>query len=205
MIVIIDYGMGNVGSIRNMIAAVGGEPVITSDLDLIREARKIILPGVGSFDAGMTGLARPGLIEAIESSVLKRRVPTLGICLGMQLMCKSSAEGKLRGLGWIDAEIRRFDLPYGSDLKIPHMGWNSVRIKKENRLISSTGGEQRFYFVHSYHAHCNSAGDVLATAIHGYEFHAAFSSENLFGVQFHPEKSHRFGKSLMGRFVELPC
>jgi glutamine amidotransferase len=205
MIVIIDYGMGNVGSIRNMIAAVGGESIITSDLDLIRNADKVILPGVGAFDAGMKSLAKPGLMDAIESSVVGRRVPTLGICLGMQLMCNSSAEGRLRGLGWIDAEIRRFEIAAQSDLKIPHMGWNTLRVKKESPLFSGSDGEQRFYFVHSFHAHCNVEADVLATASHGYEFHAAFSSGNLYGVQFHPEKSHRFGKLLMSRFVGLQC
>jgi glutamine amidotransferase len=123
----------------------------------------------------------------------------------MQLMCKSSEEGVLPGLGWIDAEVRRFSFPEGAEQKIPHMGWNTVRVAKPNPLIAEGDDEQRFYFVHSYHAVCADPGDVLATTRHGGEVTAAFSRGNIYGAQFHPEKSHRFGMALMQRFVELPC
>jgi glutamine amidotransferase len=120
-------------------------------------------------------------------------------------MCKSSEEGILPGLGWVDAEVRRFSFPEGAEQKIPHMGWNTVRVAKPNSLIDGGGEEQRFYFVHSYHAVCAEPGDVLATTRHGYEVTAAFSRGNIYGAQFHPEKSHRFGMALMKRFVDLPC
>ncbi len=203
MIAIIDYGMGNVGSIRSMLRAAGSDGVITADPTQIVSAEKIILPGVGAFDTGMRNLMDAGLIELLEDAVIARRVPLLGICLGMQLMCKSSEEGKLAGLGWINATIRRFNLPAGSALKIPHMGWNTVKMTKFSPLFSAQQSEQRFYFVHSYHAVCESVEDVLATACHGYDFVAAFNRDNVYGVQFHPEKSHRFGKALITAFVAL--
>lgn len=203
MIVIVDYGMGNVGSIRNMLRAVGSDAVITAAPAQIASAQKLILPGVGAFDAGMRNLADAGLIPLLEDAVRVRRTPILGVCLGMQLMCKLSDEGKLPGLGWIDAHIRRFDFSAGPALKVPHMGWNCVAVAKPNSLISAQEGEQRFYFVHSYHAVCNRTEDVLVRSHHGYDFDAAFSCGNIYGVQFHPEKSHRFGKSLMTKFVAL--
>jgi glutamine amidotransferase len=130
-------------------------------------------------------------------------VPVLGICLGMQLMCNASEEGTLPGLGWVDADVRRFKFEQDSSLKIPHMGWNSVSVAKKDSIICSDQEDQRFYFVHSYHVICNHAKDTLAIAHHGYEFTAAFSHENIYGVQFHPEKSHKFGMALMKKFVEL--
>lgn len=205
MITIIDYGMGNLNSVANMINRLGGQAMRTSDPVLIAEAEKIILPGVGAFDQGMQNIRDGGWIDALNDAVLRRRVPLLGICLGMQLMCKSSEEGKLPGMGWIDAEVKRFRLPAESAVKVPHMGWNAVAVVKPNPLISGDEGEQRFYFVHSYHAVCKQSEDVLAIAQHGYDFPAAFGHGNIFGVQFHPEKSHRFGMALLKKFVELEC
>lgn len=203
MIAIIDYGMGNIASIRNMLSVVGSEATVTADPRVVSGADKLILPGVGAFDAGMRNLASSGLIAAIEHAVAARRVPILGICLGMQLMCKSSTEGGLPGLGWIEASIIRFRHSADSGYKVPHMGWNAVSVAKQNPLLPATQNEHRFYFVHSYHAVCDRPADVLATAHHGYEFHAAFSRDNILGVQFHPEKSHRFGRELIKNFVEL--
>lgn len=198
-----DYGCGNLASIVRMVSKVGGEVAITSNASDLACADKIILAGVGAFDHGMAGLRDGGWIDALNEAVLVRRVPVLGICLGMQLMCKSSEEGQLPGLGWVDAEVRRFNLQHDSGLKVPHMGWNTVTVAKANPLISVDQGEQRFYFVHSYHVICNNPNDTLVIAQHGYDFTAAFGHGNIFGVQFHPEKSHKFGMALMKKFVEL--
>lgn len=202
MIVIVDYGMGNLASIANMLQRVGSRGVISGDPALISGAEKLILPGVGSFDAAMRNLSERGLLPVLSEKVCLRKTPVLGICLGMQLLTSRSEEGELPGLGWISAETRRFDFPQGG-LKIPHMGWNSVREEKDSPLLSGTGGEQRFYFVHSYHVVCHDRRDVLATASYGGDFVAAVSRDNIYGVQFHPEKSHRFGMGLMKNFAEL--
>jgi len=203
MIVIVDYGLGNLNSVLNMITKVGGQASIESDPTILTKAKKIILPGVGAFDHGMSLLQSNGWIDALNEAAIGKRIPILGICLGMQLMCNSSEEGNLPGLGWIDAEVKQFKFPIDTNLKIPHMGWNTVDIVKPNPLLNKEDGEQRFYFVHSYHAVCNNQEDVLATAHHGYEITAAFSHENIYGAQFHPEKSHRFGMALINKFTKL--
>lgn len=205
MIHVLDYGAGNVGSVTRMIEHVGGQSRRVSDPASLVDAMKIVLPGVGAFDHGMSLLRSAGWVDALNEAVLERRIPILGICLGMQLMCRSSEEGHLPGLGWIDAEVKRFVAAPGSELKIPHMGWNVVKVAKETPLIPVGGDEWRFYFVHSYYAVCGDSSDILATAEHGQDFVAAFSHRNIFGVQFHPEKSHRFGMQLMQRFMEMQC
>jgi glutamine amidotransferase len=200
--VIPDYGCGNLRSILRMVEKVDGRAVITgSPADLLHSDR-IILAGVGAFDHGMQGLTAGGWVDALAEASFHKRIPILGICLGMQLMCRSSDEGELAGLGWFDAVCRKFDLGPESQLKTPHMGWNSIVITRPSALIPFDRSEQRFYFVHSYHVVCNQYSDVLATASHGYTFTAAICRENVFGVQFHPEKSHRFGMALMKRFLE---
>jgi len=203
MIGIINYGLGNLKSIQNIIKHVGGNCRIISSISEMEDIKKIILPGVGSFDHGMKGLHKGNWIEPLNNLVLKNKMPVLGICLGMQLMCKSSEEGKLSGLGWIDAEVKLFDIPNGTNLKIPHMGWNTIKIMKRNSILEIEQEEQRFYFVHSYHAVCNESNDVLALTNHGDNIIAAFSHNNIFGVQFHPEKSHKFGMQLFKKFIEL--
>lgn len=204
MIAIVDYGMGNLASVCNMLRAVGSDAVVTSDAAQIRAAEKLILPGVGAFDAGMRNLAGRGLIDALQEAVARRRVPILGICLGMQLMCARSEEGTSAGLGWIDADVERFRPTEGSSLKVPHMGWNTLDVVKPNPLIEAVA-EQRFYFVHSYRVVCRRPQDVIATSHHGQDFVAAFGVGNVLGVQFHPEKSHRFGRHLMQGFAEFAC
>lgn len=203
MITIPSLSIGNFSSVIRMISKAGSSASLVDSAIDIKHSTKIILAGVGAFDHGMSSLRDGDWIEALNETVLVRKVPVLGICLGMQLMCKSSEEGKSPGLGWIDGQVKRFKIPLDSNLKIPHMGWNTITIAKTNPLIVTDKSEQRFYFVHSYHAVCNNPDDVLATAHHGYDFTAAFSHDNIFGVQFHPEKSHRFGMALMKRFVEL--
>jgi imidazole glycerol-phosphate synthase subunit HisH len=201
MLTIIDYGTGNLNSVANMIRYVGGTCQITSEYNDIANAEKLILPGVGAFDQGIKALNERNITNALSTAVLGRGVPILGICLGMQLMTKHSEEGHLPGLGWLDAEVRKFRFHKKSTLKVPHMGWNNVFIQRANPLVHKEE-RQRFYFVHSYHVVCAEEVNVVATCNYGYDFVAAFSRGNIFGVQFHPEKSHRFGMTLLKSFLE---
>jgi glutamine amidotransferase len=205
MITIIDYGMGNLGSISNMIKKVGGESIITSNINEIMNAEKLILPGVGAFDNGIENLKRMGLIECLNKKVLSEKTPILGICLGMQLFSNKSEEGKLNGLGWINAETIRFVLE-NKKLRIPHMGWNQIAIQKESGIFKGfkqTFDEVEFYFVHSYHVVCKDNADIAATCNYGIEFVCSIQKDNIFATQFHPEKSHKYGMKLMKNFVEL--
>lgn len=202
MIAIVDYDMGNVASVANMLKRVGVEGIVTRDAAVIAKADKIILPGVGAFDKGMRNLADFGLIDPLEQAVLRNSVPVLGICLGMQLLTDCSEEGVEPGLGWIEAKTRRFRFSPDSSLKIPHMGWNYAEPASSNPLLA--GGERnRFYFVHGFYVECARPQDVMATATYGLEFACAVRRDNIFGVQFHPEKSHRFGMRLLENFVKL--
>jgi glutamine amidotransferase len=208
LITIVDYGVGNVGSITNMLGRAGFPSRLSSDPGEVERADKIILPGVGSFDHGMAQLRANGLVEPLRESARGRRVPMLGICLGCQLMAKASEEGTAEGLGWLDATVVRFRLPGedGRTLPLPHMGWNEVQPRPDGtgRLFEGFAERPRFYFVHSYHLICSDPADEAAHATYGYEFTAAVQRENLFGVQFHPEKSHRFGLELLSAFARLP-
>jgi imidazole glycerol-phosphate synthase subunit HisH len=204
MTAIVDYGMGNLGSIANMIKRIGGKALISSDKGELERAERLILPGVGSFDNGMRQIHERGLYALLNELVIGQGKPLLGICLGMQLLTRRSEEGQLPGLGWLDAETVRFR--FGEDLaslRIPHMGWNTVEFKRKDRLVPETGDESRFYFVHSYHLVCSREEDVLATTRYGYEFPSVVHRGNIFGTQFHPEKSHRFGMTLLRRFMEV--
>ncbi|HNX06118.1 MAG TPA: imidazole glycerol phosphate synthase subunit HisH [Bacteroidales bacterium] len=205
MIVIVDYGMGNIGSIVNMIKKAGGESMVSSDPQLIGGAGKIIIPGVGAFDNGMKNLKEKGLIEVLNKKVLEEHVPVLGICLGMQLMAKSSEEGVLPGLGWIDAVCKKFRFDENNRmLRIPHMGWNDVVVKNKEGVFRHMYDEASFYFVHSYYVECSHAEDVAATTGYGFEFTSSLQHQNIFATQFHPEKSHKYGLLLMKNFVEAP-
>lgn len=201
MIAIINYGLGNLGSIANMLKVIGEKSVITSDKNEIEAADKIILPGVGAFDAGMTRLEEAGLVELLRSQALEAGKPILGICLGMQLLGRKSEEGSLPGLGLIPFDNLRFRLD-DKELKVPHMGWDIVTFRQQNPLLEGLSGTQRYYFVHSFHAKCDSPDNVLMTCDYGYEFAAAVVSGNIYGVQFHPEKSHDFGMALLTNFVK---
>jgi len=203
VISIIDCGLGNVGSVVRMIEKVGGRATRVSSAEQINQATKLMLPGVGHFSHGIELLEKHNLVSAIKERA-SSGVPLLGICLGMQLMFDSSEEGNCNGLGLIPGRVIAFDR--NSGLKVPHMGWNEVDVRKENPLISlfdEAGRKNRFYFVHSFHAVCHNPADVLATAPYGKDITAAVSRGNIFGAQFHPEKSHKFGMSLMKKFVEL--
>ncbi len=204
MLVIVDYGMGNLGSVKNMLKKVGEESLISSKKEDIKSATKLLLPGVGSFDNAMKNLQKLDLIELIKEKVLVDKTPIMGICLGMQLLTKGSQEGKLEGFGFIDAEAKRFDFEdIKEDLPIPHMGWNRVDVQKESKLYRDNNHKnRRFYFVHSYAVTCKNKEDVLSLTTYGYDFVSGFEKDNIIGCQFHPEKSHRYGMALFKNFVE---
>jgi len=202
VITIVNYGLGNLGSIYNMLRRIGVESIITSDHGDIKKARKIILPGVGHFAKGMHELQKSGLKEILDDKVLIEKVPVLGICLGMQLMTNKSEEGSIPGLGWIDASTKKFGYA-NKEYKIPHMGWNTVSVYRENRLITKGTEEQRFYFVHSYFVEVSRPELSFLKTNYGIEFDSGIVNENIYGIQFHPEKSHRFGMNLLKKFSEL--
>jgi imidazole glycerol-phosphate synthase subunit HisH len=203
MIVIIDYGMGNLGSVANMLKKIGAKAVVSSDPKLIADADKLILPGVGAFDNGMRNLAERGLIPVLNTKIFQDRTPILGLCLGMQLFSSSGEEGQLPGLGWLDARAVRFNFSENLErLKIPHMGWNTLQICQPHSLVDAMSDDTRFYFVHSYHVVCSDVQNVLAQTHYGYDFVSAVVKDNILGVQFHPEKSHKFGMQLLKNFVE---
>jgi imidazole glycerol-phosphate synthase subunit HisH len=200
-ITIVDYGMGNLGSIQNMFKRIGVGTTITRDLEQISQASKLVLPGVGAFDAAMTRIKNNQLLPVLNHKALVEKIPILGICLGMQLLTHGSEEGDQAGLGWIDASCHRF--PAGANLKVPHMGWNRVNPMAKNLLIEDLPAEARFYFVHSYYVKTQKPENVLLEATYGVSFAAAIQSNNILGTQFHPEKSHRFGMKLLENFARL--
>lgn len=201
MIVIVDFGMGNLGSIANMFKKVGAPALISSRSKDISDADQLVLPGVGAFDTGMRCLKETGLVPLLREKVMQGKTPTLGICLGMQLMTEASEEGGMAGLGWIKGRTVRFPRTIG--LRVPHMGWNTVSRRKLCPLLDHLGPEPRFYFVHSYHVVCDQPDDILTLTRYSYDFASAFSHGNIFGLQFHPEKSHRFGMQLFRNFSGL--
>jgi len=203
MISVVSYGVGNLGSIFNMLRKLGVAAAAASTPDDISRAERIILPGIGAYDHGMESLSEHGLVEPLRQRVLQDRVPLLGICLGMQLLGKGSEEGNRSGLGLIDADCVRFNANGSQTLKIPHMGWKTLAFRQPSPLTDRLDSESRFYFVHSYHVVCHSPGDVLATANYGVEFTAMVHRENIWGAQFHPEKSHRFGMTLLENFARV--
>lgn len=204
MITIIDYGLGNLGSILNMFKKVGAQAQISSDLDEIEKADKLLLPGVGAFDNGMKQLKERGMIDLLNWKALDQKVPVLGICLGMQLLGKSSEEGLEPGLGWIDAHTVKFRFTgENAVLKVPHMGWNLTKERKASPLLKEMYDEPRFYFVHSYHFVCEHPQDELYRSNYGISFVSGVQKDNIMGVQFHPEKSHKFGMRLFSNFASI--
>jgi len=202
MIVIVDYACGNIASVLNMIRKAGGDAIVSDSHEVIKQATKLILPGVGAYDHGMSHLHAKQL-PAILQDRAAAGVPLLGICLGMQLLAQGSEEGKIPGLGLIDAKFKRFAFEADSTMRVPHVGWNTVQIQKSNPLIADNEEEKRYYFVHSYYAACADESDILAMTEYGQHFPSAYSNENVYGVQFHPEKSHRFGLSLIKQFLKV--
>jgi len=203
MLTIIDYKAGNIRSIQNMLKKIGVSSKVTDKDEEIEVADKLILPGVGSFDYGMEQLEKSGLIDILNKKVKTDKIPILGICLGVQLMTKGSEEGIKSGLGWFNAHTVKFDKSrLDTNRKIPHMSWAEVDYNTNSRLFQNFSEIPRFYFVHSYHLHSDKTEEVLANANYGYRFVAALENENIIGVQFHPEKSHKFGMQILRNFVE---
>lgn len=202
MIAIVDHGMGNLGSVQNMLRRLGADATLTQDPTEIGRATKLILAGVGAFDTAMKRLEDLGVVPVLNQRVLDDGIPVLGVCLGLQLMTQASEEGRRPGLGWLDARARAFAFSKGHELPTPHMGWEVVKPTRDSPLLDVTEDEVRFYFSHRYHLVCR-VEDVAATAVYGYEFPAAVHRGNILGTQFHPEKSHVFGMNVYRRFVDL--
>ena len=201
MIAIIDYGMGNLGSVKRKLNLIGVRSVITCDPEEIRNAEKLILPGVGHFGNAIHEIKSRGLWDLLNREVITEKKPILGICLGMQLMAGHSEEGDVAGFGWFDAEVVRFNVQDTLKYKVPHMGWNQVLLKKPSLLFDQIIAGESFYFVHSYHLKCNKETDVLNETAYEYSFVSAIQKENIYGVQYHPEKSHEAGEKLLKNFV----
>ncbi len=204
MIVIVDYGVGNLGSIINMLKKASVKAIASSDPDVLQQAEKLILPGVGAFDAGMNKLNECGLVPLLNHLALEKKVPFLGLCMGLQLMSRTSEEGQTQGLGWLAAETLRFK--FGSkqpQLKVPHMGWNTIKIRQSHPLFTGLDPESRFYFVHSFYVHSHDPEAVLAETEYGGYFHSILGKGNIMGAQFHPEKSHKYGMRLLKNFAEM--
>ena len=201
MVTIVDYKTGNLGSIRNMLKKIGEPSIITADPVEILNATKIILPGVGAFDVGVKKLKNAGIWNVLIEKVIVQKVPILGICLGAQIMTRGSEEGMEQGFGWVDADTIKFEIEKGSKLKVPNMGWNHANVEKESKLFEKSPKDPRFYFVHSYHFRFFDSTQVLTTTKYSYNFCSAFESDNVIGVQFHPEKSHKFGMKLLKNFA----
>lgn len=204
MITIVDYGLGNLASIANMLKKIGVPARITSDSSEVLNAEKLILPGIGAFDQGIQSLRERRLIEPLNKRVLGDKIPVIGVCLGMQLLGTSSEEGRETGLGWISARTVWFRNTAGcSGLRVPHMGWNTIRGVRPDPILEGLGERSRFYFVHSYHVVCESPEDVVATTNYGVDFVSILRHGNVWGAQFHPEKSHRFGMQLLRNFAGI--
>ncbi|SMC43382.1 glutamine amidotransferase [Desulfocicer vacuolatum DSM 3385] len=202
-VTLINYGMGNIPAFINIYHRLNITVEVASCPAQLLRSKKIIMPGVGSFDWAMTRLNDSGLREALDEMVMKQQIPVLGICVGMQMMAKGSEEGCLQGLGWIEAKVKRFDqAAFTSQTHLPHMGWNDVMPVRDNPLFASITAPM-FYFLHSYYFVPGHASQTLATTQYGDEFTSAMSNGNVYGVQFHPEKSHNWGIQLLKNFAEM--
>jgi len=204
MISIIDYGLGNVLALVNVYSRLNIPVLVAKSASDLPNATKLILPGVGSFDHAMQQLDRSGMLQPVEQLVLQKGMPVLGICVGMQMLANCSDEGALPGLGWIDGSVKKFDssaMPLGTNL--PHMGWNDVKPVVDGGLFKGLEQDARFYFLHSYYFECHQQPNILAVTDYGGQFNCAVRRDNVYGVQFHPEKSHHFGSQLLKNFAEV--
>ncbi len=193
--------MGNLGSIQNMLKKIGQKSSITSDIEEIKEAEKIILPGVGSFDPAIKRIHELKFFDILNQKALVDCVPILGICLGMQLLTTSSEEGELNGFNWIPAQTIKFDVP--KNLKVPHMGWNFVKEESDSPILDNLYKKSKFYFVHSFHVRLDDQKDCILSTDYGIEFVSAVQRKNIYGVQFHPEKSHKYGMKILENFSSI--
>ncbi len=204
MIVVVDHGLGNLRSVAMKFARLKVEAAVSADPAAILGADKLVLPGVGSFDAAMENLRAAGLVEALDEAVLVRKIPILGICLGMQLFTRGSEEGSLPGLGWIDGDTRKLvPSPGGEKLRVPHVGWNTLTAREGSPLFSGIAPGERYYFVHSYAVFCDDPEQVAAETTYGPTFASAVRRGNIYGTQFHPEKSHHHGLAMLENFTRL--
>lgn len=204
MITIIDYGVGNVLAFVNVYNRLNIPVTVAKSADNLRSASRLILPGVGSFDQAMQQFDQSGMRQLVEQLVMRDKLPIIGICVGMQMLAKSSDEGNLPGLGWIDGTVKKFDLSaMPPDTNLPHMGWNDVAPVAEGGLFKGMEKDSRFYFLHSFYFECHQQSNVLAVSDYGGNFSCAVQQDNVFGVQFHPEKSHHFGSQLLKNFSEV--
>lgn len=203
MIGIIDYGVGNLKAFSNILNQLAISHEIVSDRERLKHSNKIILPGVGAFDSVIEKLEKSPLFHELEELVLVKKIPILGVCVGMQILANSSEEGVRSGLGWIDSVVKKFQFPITDKFTVPQIGWNNILIQKENPLLKDLEPNPHFYFLHSYYIDCKNESDVLARADYGGLFTCAVNRENIFGTQFHPEKSHHNGVNLIKNFTEL--
>jgi imidazole glycerol-phosphate synthase subunit HisH len=204
MIAIVDYGLGNILAFVNVYKRKNIPIAVARNATELSAATKLILPGVGAFDHAMQRLNQSGMRESVEGLVLKKGVPVLGVCVGMQMLARSSEEGVLPGLGWIDGEVKKFDVSsLTCRTPLPHMGWNDVTPVNVGGLFAELGLDPRFYFLHSYYFKCDNPQDILAESVYGAKFTCAINHLNIYGVQFHPEKSHHFGSQLLKNFSDL--
>lgn len=203
MIAIVNYGVGNLASIKNMLKKIGCDCEMATDAETIYKASKIILPGIGAFDHCMSEFNKSGLRDVVTKKIIEEKTPVLGICVGLQMLMEGSEEGIEPGLGWIAGKTVKFQKEKVGDLKIPHMGWTNVRLEKESPLTENLEAHPRFYFVHSYHVVPENKSDELLSANYGYDFTAAVSRDNIYGAQFHPEKSHKYGMKILENFARI--
>ena len=203
MIGIIDYGVGNIKAFANIYKNLNIPFKIVKDISGFENITKLILPGVGSFDHAMTSLENSGMREKLDELVLEKKIPVIGICVGMQMLAKSSEEGTLNGLGWIDGIVKKFDKSKIKNAPLPHMGWNNLIMEKKNKIFDNLEENPRYYFLHSYYFECENKEDVIATATYGEKFDCMINHKNIYGIQCHPEKSHHNGMQLLKNFGEL--
>lgn len=205
MIGIVDYGTGNLGSVKKKLDRVKASSIISSDTGQLINCDKLILPGVGMFTGAIKGIKEAGLWDFLNEEVLVRKKPVLGICLGMQIMAKRSEEGEGEGFGWFDAEIVRFRISNSLKYKVPHTGWNNTVPARESLLLKNIESSHEFYFIHSFHMICNNRPDILSETTYENPFVSAVNKGNIFGVQYHPEKSHDAGELLLRNFISIQC
>lgn len=199
MLTIIDYGLGNISAIQNVYKQLNISSKLATQPQELMDATKIILPGVGAFDSAMKKLIQSEMLSALKQKVIEEKIPLLGICVGMQILANSSEEGSHEGLGWIKGKVKK--IPH--KLRLPHMGWNTISQLRPNKLFNLLDSDTQFYFLHSYYFDCDSKTDVLAQTQYGFDFPCVVNRENVYGVQFHPEKSHRYGTMLLKNFAEI--
>jgi len=204
MIAIIDYGVGNIRAFANVFKKLNVVFKVAKTENDLNQATKVILPGVGAFDHAMAQLNASGMRDRLDELVITNKIPVVGICVGMQMLANSSDEGKLSGLGWIDATVKRFDeSKINFKTHLPHMGWNDIIAVKKNKILQGLENDAKFYFLHSYYFHCHNQDDKIATTNYGIDFSCAVNKDNIYGVQFHPEKSHQYGTQLLNNFSNL--